>query len=243
MSRVLLQPAYILHGRAYRESSQLLEVFSRDQGRLGMVARGARGSRSRWKNTLQPFRPLLLSWSQRGELATLTGADQVAAPPALAGEALYCGLYMNELLVRLLHRGDPHPEVFERYRQTLAGLAGGGEVQPWLRVFEKHLLDATGFGLILDHEYASDRPLQPDAWYEYRPGQGPVRVAEDAGSRRAVVSGSALQALQSERLEPEDLPGLRDMMRRVIRFHLGDKPLASDSLYRPAGAGVRSRAT
>jgi len=237
MSRIQLQPAYVLHARPYRESSQLLEVLARDHGRLGVVARGARGPRSRWKNTLQPFRPLLLSWSQRGELATLTGAEQVAAPPALAGEALYCGLYMNELLVRLVHRGDPHPEVFERYRATLAGLAGGSGVQPWLRLFEKHLLDATGFGLILDHEHASDRPLAADAWYEYRPGQGPVRVAGGAADHPAVISGRALQSLQTEALAEEDLPALRRMMRRVIRYHLGDKPLASEALYRRVGGG------
>ena len=232
MSRVQLQPAYVLHSRPYRESSLLLEVFGRDHGRLGLVARGARGPRSRWKNVLQQFRPLLLSWNQRGELGTLTGADQVAAPPALQGEALYCGLYMNELLMRLLHRNDPHPEVFERYRQTLAGLAEGGAVQPWLRVFEKHLLDATGFGLILDHEFNSDQPLEADGLYEYKPGQGPVRVNEQAGARNSVVSGSALQSLQSEELLEADLPGLKNMMRRVIRYHLGDKPLASESLYR-----------
>lgn len=232
MLRVQLQPAYVLHARAYRESSQLLEVISRDYGRVGIVARGARGARSRWKNILQPFRPLLLNWSQRGELATLAGADQVAAPPALAGEALYCGLYVNELMMRLLHRGDPHPELFERYRDTLAGLSLGGDPQPGLRIFEKHLLDATGFGLLLDSEPGGADPVRADAWYEYRPDQGPVRVSEQSRHQRGVVPGSALQGLRSEILDTADLPALRDLMRRVIRHHLGDKPLASESLYR-----------
>jgi len=238
-----MQPAFVLHGRAYRETSQLLEVFTRDFGRVGMVARGARRPRSRWQNLLQPFRPLLLSWSRRGELGTLTAAEQVAAPPGLQGEALYCGLYMNELLVRLLHRDDPHPEVFERYRSTLAELALGHEVQPWLRLFEKHLLDATGFGLILDHEAAGNRPLQANAWYEYRPELGPVRVAEQSGDRRSVISGSALQSLQGDQVASEDLPALRRLMRRVIRYHLGDKPLASEAFYRRPGKRGAGRDT
>jgi DNA repair protein RecO (recombination protein O) len=239
MSRIDMQPAFILHGRAFRESSQLLEVYSRDFGRLGVVARGARRPKSRWQNMLQPFRPLLLSWSRRGDLGTLTGAEQVAAPPPLQGESLYCGLYVNELLMRLLHRDDPHPEVFEKYRETLAGLSQGGEIQPLLRVFEKHLLDATGFGLILDHETPGQEPLQADALYEYRPGQGPVRVSEQGRGQGGVVSGSALRSLQSEQLVSDDLPALRKMMRRVIRYHLGDKPLASESLYLKTGAAPR----
>lgn len=231
MPRYQTQPSFVLHARAFRESSLLLEVFSRDHGRCGVVARGARRSKSRWQNLLQPFRPLLLGWSRRGELGTLTAAEQVAAPPPLTGESIYCGLYMNELLVRLLHRDDPHPEVFERYRATLAELAGTGPIQPALRLFEKHLLDATGFGLILDVEAGGQHPVEAEAWYDYRPEQGPIRVSEAASDQRSVVAGRALQSLQSEVLHDEDLPSLRRMMRRVIRHHLGDKPLASDSLY------------
>ena len=114
MVRIQQQPAYVLHPRAYRETSLILEVLSRDHGRVAMVARGAKRPKSKWRNLLQPFRPLLISWSARGELGTLTSAEQVAAPPSLAGEALFCGMYVNELLTRLLHRGDPHAEVFER---------------------------------------------------------------------------------------------------------------------------------
>ncbi|HET6593673.1 MAG TPA: DNA repair protein RecO, partial [Xanthomonadales bacterium] len=120
--RVQLEPSFILHSRPYRESSVLLEALSREHGRIGLVARGARGARSRWKNILQPFRPLLLSWTQRGDLGSLTGADQVAAPPALSGEPLFCALYANELLVRFLQRSDPHAGLFDEYRQLLAAL-------------------------------------------------------------------------------------------------------------------------
>ena len=145
MARILLQPAYVLHSRSFRETSLIVEAFTREHGRVAVVARGVKSPKSRWRNALQPFRPLLLSWNQKSDLGTLTAADQVASPPALQGQALYCGLYLNELLMRLLHRGDPHAEVFERYRQVLAELASGVSPQPVLRIFEKHLLEHPTF--------------------------------------------------------------------------------------------------
>lgn len=232
MQKVQLQPAYVLHARPFRESSQLLELLTRDAGRIGLVARGSRGAKSRWRGTLQPFRPLLVSWSRRGELGTLTDASQVAAPPPLLGESLYCGLYINELTLRLLIRDDPHPEVFEQYRATLGGLVDGDALQSILRLYEKQLLDATGFGLILDHEHGSSQPLRRDAWYDYQPERGPVRVSDSAQGREGVVPGSALLALDAGEVEAEHWRALRQMMRRVLRLRLGDKPLASESLYR-----------
>jgi len=228
--RISLEPSYVLHGRAYQESSLLLEVFARDHGRLGLVARGARGGRSRWKNMLQPFRPLLLSWNLRGELGTLTGADQVASPPALTGEALFCGLYANELLMRFLQRGDPHPDLFGRYQEMLSALAAGRSTQPVLRVFECRLLDAAGFGLQLDHEADSGEALSADAWYLYLPERGPVRrdLAEGADE---LVSGAALLALKSGEPDAPHLRELKALMRRLIRHHLGDRALKSQQLF------------
>lgn len=233
MARIEQQPAYVLHARAYRESSLLLELLSRDHGRTALVARGARGPKSRWRNMLQPFRPLLVGWTARGELGTLTAAEQIAAPPGLHGEALYCGLYLNELLIRLLHRGDPHPEVFERYRAVLAELASRQPVQPLLRVFEKHLLDAVGYGLGLEHEFGSGTPIDDDCWYDYRPDRGAVRVVAPApGEGTSLVSGAALRALREENFDAESLRQLRGMMRRVFHYHFGDKPLRSAALFR-----------
>ncbi len=232
MQTVQVQPAYVLHGRAFRESSQLLELLTRDHGRIGVVARGARGARSRWRGVLQPFRPLLVSWTRRGDLATLTGADQVAAPPALGGEALYCGLYLNELTLRLLLRHDPHPEVFEQYRETVGDLAGGAPLQTALRLYEKQLLEATGFGLILDREHGSDAPIDPEGWYDYQPERGPVRVSASSRERPGVLAGRVLLALDAGQVDSGDWPALRRMMRRVLRQHLGDRPLASEALYR-----------
>jgi len=228
MARILLQPAYVLHSRSFRETSLIVEAFTREHGRVAVVARGAKSARSRWRNILQPFRPLLISWNQKSDLGTLTGADQVASPPALQGQSLYCGMYLNELLMRLLHRGDPHAEVFERYRHALSELATDAPPQPLLRVFEKHLLEAIGYAMLLDREYQSGKDILAQHWYDYKPDRGPVL---SSGPGKGRVSGSALLALHAEDLPEENLPELRMLMRSVIGYHLGDKPLASLSLF------------
>jgi len=229
--RATLEPAYVLHGRPWRESSALLEVFARNHGRIGLMARGARGARSRWRNLLQPFRPLLLSWTQRGELGTLTGADQVASPPALAGEPLFCGLYANELLMRFLQRSDSHPALFDHYRDLLGGLAAGAAPQPILRIFEFQLLAASGFGLQLDHEHGSDRPIRSGGWYLYEPLAGAVPRDADAGPDPQLVSGEALLALKSGQVADRHLGELKALMRRLIRYHLGDRAIRSQQLF------------
>ncbi len=229
--RYSLEPAYILHSRQYRESSLLLEALSREQGRVGLVARGARGVKSRSRNMLQPFRPLLLSWTQRGELGTLTGADQVASPPALVGESLFCGLYANELMVRFLYRSDPHPGLFDFYRHLLTQLAAEKQAQPLLRIFEKQLLQSAGFGMQLDQEHGSDQEISADGWYLYKPEAGPVRCDRGHEQDAQLVSGSALLALKSGQIEDHHLKELKQLMRRLIRHHLGDKPIASQALF------------
>jgi DNA repair protein RecO (recombination protein O) len=181
---------------------------------------------------LQPFRPLLLSWTQRGELGTLTGADQVASPPPLAGEHLFCGLYVNELLIRFLRRSDPHPGLFSQYQELLARLSGAEEPQPLLRLFEKHLLQSLGFGLQLDHEQGSGEGISAEDWYEYQPDSGPVRRDRTVENREKCISGTALLALKSGDIEDQHLRELKMLMRKLIRYHLGDRPLASHNLFK-----------
>ncbi|HKX57570.1 MAG TPA: DNA repair protein RecO [Xanthomonadales bacterium] len=236
-AKLELEPGYVLHSRAYRETSLLLEIFSRQQGRVGLVARGARSAKSRWRNMLQPFRPLLLSWKLRGELGNLVEAEQVAAMPMQAGDAWFCGLYVNELMMRALHRGDPHPDLFDAYRQLLQELASQAEPQARLRCFEKQLLESIGFAMALAFEPASGAIVQADRWYRYHPVTGPMldsagREANGPGNAaRNLVSGAALLALESGEIEAQHLPELKQLMRKVLRFHLGDKPLVSQSLF------------
>lgn len=227
-----LEPAYLLHTRNYRETSLILEAFTRQQGRVALVAKGARGKRSRWRNVLQPFRPLLLSWSQRGEMGTLTGADQVASPPPLMGEALFCGLYANELMMRFNQRSDPHAGLFTDYQDLLTRLATGDTAQPALRLFEKNLLESAGFGLQLEHEYGSDEPLREEATYQYIPEKGPLPTTETGDDRHVRVSGAALLALQSGEIAPEYLLELKRLMRSLLRHSLGDRDIKAQSLFK-----------
>jgi DNA repair protein RecO (recombination protein O) len=144
------------------------------------------------------------------------------------GQAMFCGMYLNELLMRLLHRGDPHIEVFERYRQALAELTAEASPQPLLRVFEKHLLEAIGYAMLLDREYGTGAGINLQNWYMYKPDRGP---ALHSGPGKGRISGAALLALHTENLQVEVLPELRMLMRSVIGYHLGGKPLASLSLF------------
>jgi len=218
--RLEQQPAYVLHARAYRETSLLLECLTRDQGRLGVVARGVRGERSRLRRAqLEPFQPLLMDMLLRGEMATLTAVETAGMPLRMPGDVGLAGLYLNELVVRLTGRQDPLPPLFDAYAQTLARLASRESLAWTLRRFERDLLELIGYGLQLQHAADTGEPLLPDAFYRYRVEQGAVRCA--AGSAQA-LRGSDLLALEQDCMpDNRGLKTLRDMMREVIRFHLG----------------------
>lgn len=218
--RVEQQPSYVLHARPYRETSLLLECLTREHGRLGVVARGVRGERARLRRAqLEPFQPLALDLLLRGELATLTAVDAMGNPSRLTGDAGLAGLYLNELVVRLTERQDPIPPLFDAYAQTLVRLAGHEPLAWSLRRFERDLLEAIGYGLQLQCESDTGEPLEPDVHYRYLVEQGAVRcMASHAQSMR----GSDLLALaQDHSPDPAGLKKLRDLMREVIRFHLG----------------------
>jgi DNA repair protein RecO (recombination protein O) len=222
--RVQQQPAYILHHRPFRDSSQILDILSRDHGKLALVARGSRGSRSRLKGILRPFMPLDISWVQRTDLGTLTGAEVHGAPLALTGDALLCGYYINELLINFLHRHDPHPEIFELYAHTLTALGGTDDVAVCLRQFELELLRQVGYALNLGVDAVTHDALDENEYYEYRMEQGPVGVMRRDGP--LVFSGALLAAVdRGEFQRPEVLRAASRLLREVIDFHLGGKQL------------------
>jgi DNA repair protein RecO (recombination protein O) len=198
----------------------LLECLTREHGRLGVVARGVRGERSRLRRAqLEPFQPLALDLMLRGELATLTALEAAAAPLRLIGDAGLAGLYLNELVVRLTERQDPFPLLFDAYAQTLTRLALGEPLAWTLRRFERDLLEAIGYGLQLQYELETGEPLEPDAHYRYLVEQGAVRCA--AGHAQALRGGDLLALAQDRPPDNPGLKSLRDLMREVIRFHLG----------------------
>jgi DNA repair protein RecO (recombination protein O) len=235
-TRVQLVPAYVLHQRPYRESSALLEIFTESHGRLGLVARGVRSARSRQRGELQPFRPLRLSWSARGELGTLTGVEADGPAPALKGSALYSGFYLNELLVRLLARQDPHPALYGLYAHSLHRLGVESALESTLRLFEKRLLEEIGYGLPLDFEVQYGEPVEPQRYYDYHLESGPVAV-EHADAPGFVFSGASLLALAREELsDPEVLRDAKRLMRAALNLYLGDKPLHSRELFKHSRA-------
>jgi DNA repair protein RecO (recombination protein O) len=229
-SRVALEPAWILHQHHYRDSSLLLEVFSREYGRIGLVARGARSARSRSRHQLQILRPLALSWTMRGDLGTLTGVENRGMAGDFPGRQVFCACYLNELLLRLITRHDPHPEIFDAYEQAVASL-GVNEEQA-LRVFEKRLLHWLGYGLLLDQEFDTGAPVQPDMLYEYCLERGPVRrqqVSDDG----LFLRGSSLLALHSDTLDSQQAcQEVKHLMRAALAQYLGSRPLRTREVLR-----------
>lgn len=229
MSTAELHPAYILHQRPYRDTSLLLEVFSRDHGRFGLVARGVRGPRARSRGLLQPFQPLLLSWGGRGELGSLQKVEADGAPHSLRGANLYSGFYLNELLIRLLQRMDPHPEIYHAYVDALGAL--NAQPQRALRLFEKRLLDELGYALLLDHEAETGMPLAADACYRYELESGPVQV-ESASATGLVLKGASLLSLAAEELaDAQSLADSKRLMRAALSLYLGERGLKTREVF------------
>ncbi len=230
MARAQLEPAWVLSLRPYRETSALVELFARDAGRIGLVARGVRSGRARSRGLLQPFQPLLASFSDRGELGTLGALEAAGAPVPLRGEAVFSGWYLNELMLRLLPRRDPHPRLFGHYAEALGALAGAAAGAA-LRVFEMRLLTELGYGLQLPE------PVEPDAWYRWDADQG-LRLAEPGPSS---YRGASLRALAQESLEtPESLRDARRLLRAALRPHLGDRQLRTPEMLRSLRAARRA---
>lgn len=231
--RQQLQYGFILHSRPYRDTSSLLEVFTRDAGRLGLVARGVRGSRSRSSARLEAFIPLLFSWSGRGELHTLTGVEAAGSGPALPGSRIISGFYMNELIMRLLHREDPHPELFACYEQSLYDLQNEAFSQEAvLRRYERELLEELGYGLQLVHDAHSGEALQAGEQYCYYPEQGPIKQSDAQPVDYPLVSGQTLLAIRDNNYtEPDVLREAKRLMRFLLGRHLDNRPLKSRELY------------
>ena len=224
--RVQQQPAYILHHRPFRDTSQLLDVISQDHGKLALVARGSRTARSRLRGLLRPFLSLRLSWVISSDLGTLTGAEIDDAPLTLSGDALLSGYYLNELLLNFLHRHDPQPEIFAAYQHAVTGLCRAVDPAPGLRGFEIELLRLLGYALNLEFEESTHELLDADKFYEYRIEQGPVRVTRQHGPM--VFAGSTLQAIHQRRFDdPTIQRAAGRLLREVISYHLDGKELKS----------------
>lgn len=227
--RVEHEPAFVLHSYPYKETSLVLEVFSRTHGRVALLARGARRPRSAMRGVLMAFQPLRLSWSGTAELCTLTGAEWSGGQPVLGGSPLMCGFYMNELIMRLLPRDDAHEALFDAYERSLARLAENAPLPGVLRGFERRMLAELGYALSLETDAETGAPIDPSLVYTYLPERGPVKQRGPVGELR--VSGQTLLDIARddyERTETRD--EARSLMRALIGERLGRQGLHTRSV-------------
>jgi DNA repair protein RecO (recombination protein O) len=230
--RVALQPAFLLHHRDYSDSSRIVELFTREHGRISLFAKGAKRPKSPFRPLLQPFMPLLVSWSGSIDGGQLTGAELAGEAVSVPAQRLMSGFYLNELLLRLTPRGEPVQDVFDVYALTLETLRRNGAEQAALRSFEKELLGQLGYGLDLARDAESGEPLSADRYYHFIPGVG-LRVAEQPGGATDPFRGSELIDLGLGRLETaETLRAAKRLLRSALEHCLEGRGLHSREVMR-----------
>lgn len=234
------EPAFVLHTYAYRETSLIVEAFTERAGRVAMVARGAKRPRSELRGVLQAFQPLTLAWAGVGELKTLLKAEWQGGMPLPVGAALLCGFYLNELLLKLLPREDPHPGLWPAYERALVGLTGTAlpaEHAGILRHFELRLLAELGYALALEREADTGAPIDPVGRYHYVFDRGPRRIAAEPTGQWPVVHGAALIALATEHYPDADVAAeAKRLMRRVLDHHLDQRRIFSRRIVQDLAA-------
>ena len=224
--RVEFQPAYLLHSYPWRETSLIVEVFSREHGRLSLVAKGARRPLSALRGVLMAFQPLSLSWMGRGEVKNLIQAEWQGGQPLLQGVALLCAYYLNELLLRMLAREDAHANLFDAYAHTLSCLAAGQAYAPLMRAFELRLLRELGYAPSLDLDAESGKAVVPEGQYVFLAERGALEAA-DQGDRPTVPGRVLLAMAAGDFSDPLTLMHAKHLMRRLIHHHLDGQVLES----------------
>ena len=229
--KIVNEPGYLLHQRAYSETSLLLEIFSRNHGRMTAVAKGVKRKKSRTLGILVPFQSLIVAWSGRGEVKTLTNAESLTLRREIEGERLFCGYYINELILRMLHRNDPHEVLFGAYELALEGLIRETDLERTLRIFEKRLLQELGYGLNLSNDTHTGAAIESSARYRYVAELGPV-IDNGEGGAGVMLHGESLQALRDEE-QFSDLHRreLKRLTRVTLDRHLEGRPLHSRGLF------------
>ena len=210
------EPGYVLHTYAYKETSLIVEAFTRRHGRVALLARGARRPRSAMRGVLLTFHPLRLGWSGSAELATLIAAEWGGGLQPLAGKGLMCGFYLNELVLRLLPREDAHEALFDAYGEALARLSAGDAFPAVLRSFEKRLLAELGYAPLFDRDAMTGAPIEAASSYVYEPDRGPVRASHGD----LLISGRTLLDLAADDYSRTET---RDEARYLMRALIGQR--------------------
>lgn len=224
--------SFVLHSYPFRETSLLVEIFSREHGRIPLVARGARRPKSAVRGLLMNFQPLLLSWFGKHEVRTLHSAEWQGGQPLLQGTALLCGFYLNELLLNLMVRDDPHEQLFDYYQHTLLQLARGADVAVTLRCFEKHLLQELGYALLLEHEAGSDKPIETGKNYRYLIERGAVTDAPHYEEGLPITGKTLLDMAADDYSDANSARQGKQLMRMLLNHYLGGKTLHTRELIK-----------
>lgn len=225
------QPAFVLHTYAYRETSLIVETLTQHFGRVALIAKGARRPRSAVRGLLMAFQPLTLSWFGKHELRTLKNAEWQGGQRPLAGPALMCGFYLNELMLKLLPRDDPHPQLFAQYQQTLKDLAEGAPQAVALRRFEKRLMQELGYALVLEHEAGNARAIESDTMYFYDVAHGPGRQGSAQNSVQ-LRGKTLLDIARDDYSDSATLVQAKQLMRYLIGHQLGSENLQTRQLLK-----------
>jgi DNA repair protein RecO (recombination protein O) len=223
--------AYVLHSRAYQNTSLIVEMFTRENGRVTLVAKGAKRTGSPFQGLLQSFLPLFISWGGRSEMKTLYKAENVSGAVKLQGDLLYSGFYLNELIMYLLHKHEAHASLFDQYHQCLNNLQHVDDSELTLRYFELELLEALGYGISLEQDLHSGEPVQPDKQYQYDMELG---VIPSSGNKSSAleVSGKTLLALAQRTVSTEnEKREAKRLLRTVLEYHLDGRPLKTRELF------------
>ncbi len=227
--KVDLTPCYILHSRDYRESSLILEIMSREYGRVSLVAKGAKRNKKHQGINFNLYQKYLMSWVSRSELGTLIDVEIESTMNSMSPQQMMTGFYMNEIVLRLLHKHESHPELFDSYDETIFELAADNTEQALLRYFEKRLLQSLGYGVIFDQDQSTGSPVVAEDNYYYKLDIGPC---SDAQANGIAVSGKTLIELNNETLlDNKNKNEAKILLRSLLKQYLGDKPLASRQLY------------
>ena len=229
--RVDGQAAYVLHLHPYSETSLVVDVFTRDHGRVPLLARGARRPRSALRGMLMSFQPRELGWFGGGEVKTLAKAEWLGGMPLLGGRCLLLAYYLNELLLKMLPREDAHGVLFDAYAAALRALAAGAADAPELRRFEKTLLKELGYGLTLDVDIETGHAVEPQGTYTYLIERGPVARCAEHTEAPGLCGKTLLDMVADDYSDPRTRLESRQLMRQLIAHHMGGKPLQSRRVF------------
>lgn len=229
--RVECQPAFVLHARPYRDTSLIVDLMTREAGRVGAVVRGARSQKSRFRGFLSPFIPILVAWSGRGDLVNINQIEFNGPPILLAGRALLAAMYVNELLVRLLHQHDPHSEIFDDYHHLIIQLQQAVPIETTLRIFEKKILNAIGYGFDWQYTADTEQPIVQSGWYAFKPEFGFCAGLEEFEGQ-PIFSGEHLLAIANDEYADSAVQRTaKQIMRLAMSPRLGNRTIKSRELF------------